>query len=66
MDNAPEIKNNFDVDDIRRLREWNSLRHIKMTHEEIIAEYDKALMDALPYINPEKLQKNGKTCPLEK
>ena len=34
----PEISNRFDVDDIRKIREYNSLRHIHMTPEEIIAE----------------------------
>ena len=31
----------FDVEDIRKIREYNSLRHIKMTPEEIIAETKK-------------------------
>lgn len=34
----PEISSRFDVDDIRKIREYNSLRHIHMTPEEIIAE----------------------------
>ena len=36
--NKPEISSRFDVDDIRKIREYNSLRHIHMTPEEIIAE----------------------------
>ena len=34
----PKINERFDVDDIRKIREYNSLRHIHMTLEEIIAE----------------------------
>ncbi len=34
----PEISSRFDVDDIRKIREYNSLRHIHMTPAEIIAE----------------------------
>lgn len=34
----PEISSRFDVEDIRKIREYNSLRHIHMTPEEIIAE----------------------------
>ena len=38
MIKEPEISERFDVDDIRKIREYNSLRHIHMTPEEIIAE----------------------------
>lgn len=34
----PELSPRFDVDDIRKLREYNSLRHAKMTSAEVIAE----------------------------
>ena len=34
----PEVSSKFDVDDIRKIREYNSLRHIHMTPEETIAE----------------------------
>lgn len=34
----PEISSRFDVEDIRKIREYNSLRHIHMAPEEIIAE----------------------------
>jgi hypothetical protein len=36
--NKPIISERFDVDDIRKIREYNSLRHIQMTPEEIIAD----------------------------
>lgn len=37
----PIISERFDVDDIRKIREYNSLRHIQMTPEEIIADTKK-------------------------
>jgi hypothetical protein len=36
--NTPEISNRFDAEDIRKLREYNSLRHSKMTHKEILED----------------------------
>ncbi len=38
MNKEPEISERFDVDDIRRLREYNSARFINMTPAEIVAE----------------------------
>lgn len=37
----PIISERFDVEDIRKIREYNSLRHIQMTPEEIIADTKK-------------------------
>ena len=37
----PVISERFDVEDIRKIREYNSLRHIQMTPEEIIADTKK-------------------------
>ena len=34
----PELSPRFDVDDIRKLREYNSLRHCQMTREEVVAD----------------------------
>ena len=34
----PEISSKFDVNDIRKVREYNSPRHIHMAPKEIIAE----------------------------
>jgi hypothetical protein len=39
--NKPEISERFDVDDIRKIREYNSMRHINMTPEEIVADTKK-------------------------
>jgi hypothetical protein len=36
MMSYPDISNRFDVDDIRKLREYNSLRHFKIPHKEIL------------------------------
>ena len=33
---TPEMSNRFDAEDIRKLREYNSLRHSKMSHKEIL------------------------------
>ena len=38
MMDSPEISNRFDAEDIRKLREYNSLRHSKMTHKEILED----------------------------
>jgi hypothetical protein len=39
--NKPEVSERFDVDDIRKIREYNSLRHINMTPEEVVADTKK-------------------------
>jgi hypothetical protein len=39
--NKPEISKRFDVDDIRKIREYNSMRHINMTPEELVADTKK-------------------------
>lgn len=38
----PEISYRFDVDDIRKLRDYNSQRHAAMTNAEIAEEVRKA------------------------
>ena len=35
-DKKPEISSRFDVDDIRKIRDYNSQRHSKMTRKEIV------------------------------
>lgn len=39
--NKPIVSERFDVDDIRKIREYNSLRHINMTPAEIIEDTKK-------------------------
>ena len=41
MMTEPIVSKKFDVEDIRKIREYNSLRHINMTPEEIIADTKK-------------------------
>ena len=50
----PELSRRFDVEDIRKLREYNSLRHINMTADEVLAELHA---DTAAII--EQLVKNG-------
>ena len=33
---TPDISKRFDAEDIRKLREYNSLKHSKMSHKEIL------------------------------
>ena len=34
----PVVSERFDMEDIWKIREYNSLRHINMTNEEVIAD----------------------------
>lgn len=43
----PIISSNFDVDDIRKIRDYNSSRHRSMTPEEIIADTRAATSDLI-------------------
>ena len=36
--NKPTISERFDIDDIRAIRDWNSLRHTGMTPAEIVSD----------------------------
>lgn len=55
--NKPEISSRFDVDDIRKVREYNSLRHIHMTPEEIIEETQAGAEKVLRMLEQRKLMK---------
>ena len=35
---TPAMSNRFDAEDIRKLREYNSLKHSKMSHKEILED----------------------------
>lgn len=37
----PEVSEKFTVEDIRKIREYNSLRHVKMSPKEIIEDTRK-------------------------
>ena len=43
----PILSSRFDVEDIQRLREYNSLRHWEMTPAEIVAETREATADII-------------------
>ena len=51
----PVVSKDFNLEDIRKIREYNSLRHIQMTHEEIIEDNRKGAAVVL-----ELLQQTGK------
>lgn len=53
----PEISSRFDVEDIRKVREYNSLRHIHMTPEEIIEETQAGADKVLRMLEQRKLMK---------
>lgn len=46
----PEISPRFDVDDIRKIRNYNSWRHSQMTHEEIIEDIRSGASEVLKEI----------------
>ena len=50
----PELSNRFDVNDIQKLREYNSLRHIEMTPAEIVEETKNATKSVI-----ERLMRGG-------
>ena len=35
----PDISERFDVEDIRKIRDYNSQRHANMTHKEIVEDF---------------------------
>ena len=51
----PMVSKDFNLEDIRKIREYNSLRHIQMTPEEIIEDNRKGAAVVL-----ELLQQSGK------
>lgn len=47
----PEISFRFDVDDIRKIRDYNSQRHSNMTHEEIVEDIRKGAEEIIKEFN---------------
>ena len=46
----PNISERFDVDDIRKIRDYNAARHVEMSAKEIvdeIREHTKAIVEGL-------------------
>ncbi len=55
--NKPIISERFDVEDIRKIREYNSLRHIKMTPAEIVEDTKKGAAELLKRLKENKMMK---------
>lgn len=51
----PYISPAFDMEDIRRIRDYNSARHSKMTHAEIIEDNRKGAEEMIKRIAKYKL-----------
>lgn len=50
----PTVSSYFNVDDIRKIREYNSLRHVNMTSEEIIEDTRKGASELLEKLKNRK------------
>nr|WP_302593634.1 hypothetical protein [uncultured Acetatifactor sp.] len=50
----PMLSEHFDVDDIRKIREYNSLRHIGMTPDEIVEDIKKGAAGLLAGLRKDK------------
>ena len=55
--NEPTVSERFDVEDIRKIREYNSLRHIKMTPSEIVEDTKKGAAGLLARLKENKIMK---------
>lgn len=55
--NKPMVSNRFDVEDIRKIREYNSLRHITMTRAEIVEDTKKGAVELLKKMKENKMMK---------
>ena len=52
--NKPTVSERFDVEDIRKIREYNSLRHINMTPTEIVEDTKKGAEELLKKLKENK------------
>lgn len=50
----PQISKDFTMEDIRKIREYNSLRHIKMTPKEIMEDTRKGAERVLAMLQSKK------------
>jgi len=55
----PTLSPDFTMDDLHKLREYNSLRHIKMTTDEIIADLNKGSSEMQKRIEQIRKEKRG-------
>ena len=53
----PEISERFDLDDIRKIREYNAARYEGMTPAEIVADTKAGAAELLEMIKKRKLMK---------
>ena len=57
MMNKPDISSRFDVDDIRKIREYNAARYEGMTPAEIVADTKAGAADLLEIMRKRKMAK---------
>ena len=55
--NKPMVSNRFDVEDIRKIREYNSLRHITMTRAEIVEDTKEGAAESLKKMKENRMMK---------
>jgi len=54
----PEISSAFTVEDIRKIRNWNSERYANMTHQEIIDDINSGAREFVALIENAQRLKN--------
>lgn len=54
MDREPKISERFDINDIRRIREYNAARFLNMTRAEIVAETKAGAEKVLKLLETQK------------
>lgn len=57
MKNEPEISERFDLDDIRKIREYNAARYEKMTPAEIVADTKAGAAQLLEIMKQKRVMK---------
>ena len=50
MSKAPAISNRFDVEDIRKIREYHSMRYTNMTPSEIAEDIKRSTADSMKFL----------------
>lgn len=53
----PMVSDNFTVEDIRKIREYNSLRHVRMSPKEIVDDTSKGAEPVLKMLEERKASK---------
>ena len=52
----PILSERFDMEDIRKLRDYNSFRHLQMTPEEIVEDTRKGAAELLAALRRDKAE----------